>query len=254
MEQQRYDEASSDGLGFLPEWNSSPLLEIRCLRDRQPLDYEQIIAENVRLLCIGENHRSLISKQEIRDLMPFFKRLGITHLAFEFLDAKDQEKVDLWYTGQLGDEEMKYLITSFSVPARQQALFEILVAAKRADIRILAVDTQQEDRNPQWAKIIDGALDSNLSAKVLLYCGAGHLAHEADDEVKYHYANTISAARKNALIIRLIGEDIEEGSSLDRDVLNVARQIRINGERFMAKLNPAFRTRASDYIVHLPYS
>ena len=84
-------------------------------KERQTINYSQMINPTTRVLALGETHTREIVKQEIIDHIEQFRDLGFTHFGFEVFGTDAQLALDEYQeTGDRKEELVKLFYDIFN--------------------------------------------------------------------------------------------------------------------------------------------
>lgn len=157
--------------------------------EREPINYSKIVTPETRVLAIGEAHTIAGHKQELAKILPQLRQSGFTHLAMEFWPSDMQEALDEFQSTDTGREKLEEYARKKQGRMGDEYV-AVVEAAKKAGIRVMAIDISQNERKiydstkaDEWDKrehtMVAGvkkALEENEQYKVITYTGGMHAA------------------------------------------------------------------------------
>lgn len=167
----------------------------------EPVDALVSAMKENRILAIGEGHYEIEPQRDLgAKIIPLLKEAGATHLAIEVPENIQSYINEYEKTGKLAVEKLPCLLQSDNY-------IRILDAARRNDIKVLAVDRslynfkndmiyadydgvgmQQPSRDQVMATNIGNILRDTPNSKVIFWVGSGHL-HQNHNGIQPKYRN-----------------------------------------------------------------
>lgn len=144
----------------------------------EALDWRKV-AGRAQIVFLGETDHGLESdKGLIAESLGELRRLGFTHLALEYFEARLQGALDDYFHGKTDVNGLHEAARGRLDPA----YVRLLQSARANQVKVIALDTPREEgrsrveRNVAWARRLSGTLAENPKARILVVCGDGHLA------------------------------------------------------------------------------
>lgn len=123
------------------------VLSLDCRAEFEPLS--RLIA-NKRLVYFGETHLDVVAKNFMVDQMSTFKKLGFTHIALEIFEVREQKMLDDYMAGKINDDIITDYLKYEWGWCDPRFYLEIVKAAKREKLKIIALDPSRTDRDKPW--------------------------------------------------------------------------------------------------------
>lgn len=201
----------------------------------QRLDYSNAWDANSKAILFGECHTDFSAKSEVAKAIPKLRKLGATHLCMEMLEQVDQALIDAYMNGKCPRYKIKNLFASekwgWNGQAGAEGYMQIVDAAKRAGMKLVALDLTPEQREKQiaartkityepavqskllktfvkpiareskpsdtevreesWTNKIVGIAEVNKSAKFVVYAGSAHNSFWTDGGMSKRLADRL---------------------------------------------------------------
>lgn len=242
-------------------------------KHRERVDYSRIWPKDVPIIFFGERHTLSSDHDEvIEHLKELKERHGLTHIALEAINQKDQPALDRYMAGKMSREEFAQYVSRFG-PEMAEKFLQQIDLAKKLGLKVLALDdntnnsgtprSSQDDlawriRNDNWARTIDKVLKQHADARVLVFCGSGHSRY-TDNHATDISANEILKRQygRESVVVKFAGGAPGEGErrefiDVGNRTSNAAQQLKVDQERFAVRLNRSELVRDADYVIHLP--
>ncbi len=230
---------------------------------KSAVDYKQLLDNASKIVFFGETHPLNELRDELRDNIKQFKKLGFTHLAMEALPSERQKLIDDYYAGKATrDQVLEALKKDWGWSP--ESYMKLIDAAKDEGIKIVCLDVkitkeQKEKwakdkdysadsrfREAHWAKIMDAQLKADPKARIMALVGMGHTGIDA---TKKDYLTTLTKeAGHKPLVINLCSPERSFKNYFDEAV----ETAKLQGERFMIPVYGKDSFRPCDYIIHVP--
>jgi len=229
-------------------------------KHKEPINYAELWKKETPVLFIGERHTLKSDKDEIIKSLPEFKKLGVTHLAMEMLQEKQQKIIDDYLAGKVArDKVLKIFKNGWNKgPGIPEKYMELIDAAKSNGIRILAIDLYTKydtgkffrKRNTNWARIAEAIL-KDKKARILFYCGQSHSGYNKVDDSANEILKKIGIKSK---VVEFAGGEIASDDPyffVDK-IAKAAQNLKIDQKKFGLRINSNDDVRGMDYVIHLP--
>ncbi|MFH1636976.1 MAG: hypothetical protein ABIB71_00960, partial [Candidatus Woesearchaeota archaeon] len=236
---------------------------------RQEVDYSKIWPSDIPVMILGEKHTHRSPKNELINMLPEFRKMGMTHLALEVFYDIEQPIIDKFYKGKVKREKLEGLLSRVMLGDIKQDV-SMVVVAKKNGIKTLGIDldlggsitdwqvfSTLEARNRNWTDIIIKTLEENPKARIVVYAGADHngfgfsLGATVNEMLSEQGIKSVNLDYVGCEIYKL---DEKEGEYINflRDIFDEidksAKQLGIDKEKFMIPLDSSVKPRDADYI------
>lgn len=253
------------------QWGSTQGLVDTVLPSRQKVDYSKVVNEDTDVLMFGESHGVMQTKEEISKNMKLFKELGFTHIGLEMFQADAQNMLDEYYkTGNNREEVVSYLKDKWGWPGTTEKYMNIIDAAKKHGIKIVALDAPKEQlsetddvveetkvRNKFMCKRIQNILSQNENNKMITLNGTAHsgygeygMATMMEEQYGKEVSSVSFVGGKRKVELN-DGTIVNKGSYIEQAV----REAGLAESKFMLKReggDSGVIGPPCDYLVHLP--
>ncbi len=222
-----------------------------------------------RVVFFGEYHSVVAPKDEIIRNLDNFRQVGVTHLAMEMIPESMQPIIDRYYEA---NEDRDSLLTHlrekwdyYSKGRISEKYLEMVDTAKSCGVKVVGLDIDLlesdprpkadliTDQNTHWARVIYDLLQKNRDAKVLVYCGGGHIGYS-----QFTSKANMGLARMGifSIVVKFIGGDtyappVHICVSLDEYLQRAIADQRLENRPFAIAVKQT-RDRNADLYIHLP--
>ena len=161
-------------------------------QNKEPVNYEKMIGKS-KVVFASDNHTSISTKEEIINNLKLFKELGITVVALEMFDEKDQKILDNYFADRATKKDLEKALYGWEKgPGIIDEYIKIVDKCKELGIRVIGIDTSGEvyrrnslgstleERNNKWVYVTNRALKEDPHAKALVFGGSAHFGDNQD--------------------------------------------------------------------------
>ncbi len=230
---------------------------------KSKVDYKQLLENASKIVIIGETHPVDELREELRNNIKEFKKLGFTHLAMEALPSARQQLLDDYYAGKATRQQVVEALKK-DWGWSPESYMKLIDAAKEEGIKIVCLDVKltkeqkekwakekdysadERFREAHWAKIMDEQLKADPKAKIMALVGMGHTGIDADR--KGHLTTLTKEAGYKPIVINLYSRERLLKNLFD-DAVETAK---LQNERFMIPVYGKDKFRPCDYIIFVP--
>lgn len=231
-------------------------------KDRQLVDYSQMVSPQTRVIALGETHTREITKREVMDHLEQFRDLGFTHFAMEVFGTDVQATLNEYQVnGTRKEKLLQYLKEHWGEYSAEAAdlYLQAVGEAKRVGLQVVGIDLPHSEkdqyplesregstkRDEIMAQTVRAILDENPEYKVVTFTGSFHAGKSEDTMADILTTNGIETVTVDILGGKPEGESLFEES---------AEKAGVAGERFMVPSLAKFPDSKTpyDWMVHLP--
>jgi hypothetical protein len=224
------------------------------------------------VLVFGETHFADAHRKELTLALPSLKKLGFRQLALEAMPSSKQYLIADYELGRITRSELIAVIKN-TWGHRPESYVELIDAALALEIEVIFLDSDKEPSGnpidvtaPNWEELEQQAREMRLQARsrreahwidvlsglvpsennrVIVLVGSNHTAASA--------GTTPVGVRLSELNISSTTIALEGGEVFFDSVLTeAARRIKMEGARFLVKIEPGDANSEGDYHLHLP--